>query len=122
MKAGFVWKPWECRSCISDKTAARNRRVRGDARTEANEHYGPGCQCCGEQELVFLAVDHIDGNGAEHRRSIGTTELARWCKRNGWPSGFQMLCNNCNYAKWRLGVCPHEARRQTGEPSVGLNA
>ena len=33
-------------------------------------HYGKVCQCCGEPRLTVLAIDHIDGNGAEHRRSI----------------------------------------------------
>ena len=65
---------------------------------------------------MFLAVDHMDESGAEHRRSItgrrrsegggGCPSIALWLKREGFPPGFQILCHNCNWAKSR-GGCPH---------------
>ena len=109
-RAGWRFQPATCHDCrkaIGRKTAnARHAR----RREKANEVYGPGCQCCGEQQLVFLAVDHKGGSGNAHRRMIGATGSAtmyRWLEAQGWPVGFQMLCHNCNYAKHALGECPH---------------
>jgi hypothetical protein len=78
--------------------------------------YGGVCACCGEQEEVFLTVDHVNGGGAEHRRSLtkgrkgsgGTTLVYRSICDQGFPPDFQILCFNCNYAKHRQGKCPHE--------------
>jgi hypothetical protein len=56
---------------------------------------------------VFLTIDHIDGGGSQHRREVGG-RIARWLIAQGLPDGFQTLCHNCNYAKYRLGVCPHQ--------------
>ena len=74
-------------------------------------HYGgdpPKCACCGEMEAQFLAVDHLNGGGSKHRKTIKGT-LHRWLIRNGFPSGFQILCHNCNLAKSHYGKCPHKA-------------
>lgn len=74
-------------------------------------HYGGKCACCGESGLVFLCVDHIDGDGAEHRRETKTStgiKFYRWLIKNKFPRGFQVLCWNCNSAKHILGSCPHQ--------------
>jgi len=37
--------------------------------------------------------------------------LYRWIRDSGFPDGFQVLCNNCNYAKGmkkNKNKCPHE--------------
>ena len=36
--------------------------------------------------------------------------MYRWLEKNGFPSGFQTLCHNCNWAKSR-GGCPHQRKR-----------
>lgn len=74
--------------------------------------YGGKCACCGETEPIFLSVDHINGDGAEHRRQIGgSAQLPRWLIQNGFPEGFQILCHNCNMAKHiNGGVCPHQLK------------
>jgi hypothetical protein len=63
------------------------------------EHYGLACKCCGEDTYEFLEIDHVDGDGTgnDNRREI--------------PPGFQTLCSNCNRAKFRYGVCPHQRKR-----------
>jgi hypothetical protein len=36
-------------------------------------HYNgnpPRCACCGETEERFLTIDHINNDGAEHRRKV----------------------------------------------------
>jgi len=78
------------------------------------QHYGgeiPKCACCGEKEQMFLTIDHINDDGAEHRRKIkrgGGASFYYWLKLNNYPEGFQVLCFNCNHAKSLYGKCPHQ--------------
>lgn len=89
-----------------------NRRCERKAREEALKHYGgnpPICACCGEETKEFLAIDHIDGKGGEHRRQKGVAgNFFRWLRKNDYPAGFQVLCHNCNLAKGFYGKCPHQ--------------
>jgi hypothetical protein len=77
----------------------------------AMDAYGGKCSCCGEAELAFLTIDHIDGNGAEHRREIknrGGGTFYAWLHSHGYPDGFQVLCANCNLGRHiNGGICPH---------------
>ena len=67
----------------------------------------PKCPLHGGADPRFLTMDHINGDGAKHRRETQGTHTYRWLKKNGFPLGFQVLCYNCNCAK-RLGDhCPH---------------
>ena len=71
------------------------------------EHYGAFCVCCGEQEPIFLAIDHVAGGGSAERREKGCgSRFYGRVIREGFPSRYQILCHNCNYAKSR-GGCPH---------------
>jgi len=70
---------------------------------------GPKCNCCGENEIRFLSMDHIDNNGGEHRKEIPSTKsLLGWLKKNNFPTGFQVLCMQCNFAKGKHNICPHQ--------------
>jgi hypothetical protein len=93
---------------------ARNNKAKAKERWQAmrrmvmEAYGGPVCSCCGETIYEFLTIDHINNDGAEHRRAIGQ-HLYRWLIENDYPSGFQVLCMNCNYGKQRNGgVCPHK--------------
>lgn len=66
------------------------------------------CVCCGEKHYEFLAIDHIDGGGSKHMKTIKSKHLAFWLKQNNYPKGFQILCHNCNMAKGFYGKCPHQ--------------
>ena len=78
------------------------------------QRYGgkiPKCKCCGEKEQCFLTIDHIEDNGAKHRREIkrgGGVAFYYWLKLNNYPKGYQVLCFNCNHAKSLYGKCPHK--------------
>ncbi len=92
-----------CAACRARKlTRARMLKA------EVLKKYGGKCKCCGESEPVFLAIDHVNNEGAGHRRKDGR-KIHAWLKRNGFPEGFQVLCHNCNWAK-RFGPCPHTLR------------
>ncbi len=97
-----------CRKC---QKLSRQKHER--LRRRVFEHYGLRCTCCPEDTYEFLEIDHIDGDGHgnDHRREIGYGAIYRWLIKNNFPSGFQTLCSNCNRAKFRYGMCPHERAR-----------
>lgn len=76
--------------------------------------YGGRCACCGEKHLDFLNIDHVNNDGAEHRRETKNQQLSgagmyRWLKRREYPTGFQVLCFNCNVSKHiNRGICIHQ--------------
>jgi len=92
-------------SC-ADCRAAQLIKMR-QRRLEVLTHYGLFCACCGEDTFEFLQIDHINNDGARHRREVGRS-LYSWLQKNGYPAGFQTLCANCNIAKAQHGVCPHQ--------------
>lgn len=98
-----------------EQSKATDKKERRNRRKEAINHYGGICTCCGERHIAFLTIDHINNNGAAHRKELkssGTT-LYRWLKRNNWPVGFQVLCYNCNHAKYTEGTCPHGTKKES---------
>jgi hypothetical protein len=86
------------------------QRARDERRTYKEavfDYYGRVCACCGESNEIFLTVDHVNGDGASHRRALGNRmTLYRWLCKNRMPEGFQTLCRNCNFAKGQLSHCP----------------
>jgi len=109
-----------CKSCANDlvtdwvKTHKEERRIitamyRERLRNEVLDAYGSHCACCGETKRHFLTIDHINNDGAEHRRKVGHTYS--WLKKNNFPPGFQVLCYNCNCSKGFYGQCPHITER-----------
>ena len=80
-------------------------------REEMVAAYGGACACCGENEPVFLTLDHINGDGAADRKAngfVGGYSTYLKLKKRGWPTaGYQLLCYNCNCAKKTGDECPH---------------
>ena len=105
---------WNKKYQASSEVIERNRASARKRTTQrriwrralALDRYGGECACCGEARSFFLAIDHIDGGGAAHRRELGTKRLYDWLFEYSWPVGFQVLCHNCNAAKYRFGKCP----------------
>lgn len=84
-----------------------NQKLTRKLKVEVLSHYGGVCICCGESEVEFLCIDHVNNDGNKHRKEI-EMPIYRWLKKQGFPKdGFQILCFNCNHAK-RFGVCPHQ--------------
>jgi hypothetical protein len=61
--------------------------------------------------LHFLCIDHINGGGSKHRREGKFPSMYQWLKTHNFPEGFQVLCHNCNMAKFIYGVCPHREQQ-----------
>ena len=97
-----------CSLCHPGRNAAI-RRTRLKTKLEVIEHYGGKCACCGEDELSFLTLDHINGGGSKHRKSVGGgKDFYVAMKRQGYPDGLQVLCANCHLSKTVLGQCIHK--------------
>lgn len=93
-----------------------SKKYRAGLKSQVMLAYGgaqPKCACCGEAEPDFLTVDHVFGGGNKHRREISVLgwNFYKWLIDNKFPSGFQLLCYNCNCAKGRFGECPHTRKR-----------
>jgi hypothetical protein len=76
------------------------------ARADVFAHYGQACACCGTTD--GLSIDHINGDGSQHREQIGKSTGAafyRWLIRSGFPGGFQTLCLPCNQSKQNSEAC-----------------
>lgn len=89
----------------------RNRQKisRNKLRLEAINMYGGKCFCCGEKNPIFLALDHIKGNGNQHRKQNKIFQSHVWAKKNKWPLIFRVACHNCNFALYHCdGICPHQ--------------
>lgn len=60
---------------------------------------GGRCCFCGEKDPIVLDFDHINDDGAKHRRHrrVSLQETEKQIER------FQLLCKNCNWRKeyWR---------------------
>ena len=106
----------------------QNRERRNERKKELNrerrmavlKYYSesdtPFCACCNEQTIEFLCIDHKNGDGSTHRRTIGGggDKTYRWLIKNEFPEGFRVLCSNCNASRGAYGYCPHEIRNQGG--------
>ncbi len=122
-------KTGRCSECRKEHNrTAHNRRGHGEVQRVKDEvfaAYGSECVYCGEQDRQLLEIDHIDGDGYEHRKALGykasTTRnsfvVYRWLRQHNYPDGFQVLCRPCNAAKgkgsedefkrWVVRVCRH---------------
>lgn len=97
----------------------RRRRYDKEARVKVIEHYSNSkncCVCCGEKELQFLTIDHINNDGDQHRKYGGHFYI--WLVRRNFPEGFQVLCYNCNCSKGFYGRCPHQVEREKNIISI----
>ena len=110
-----------CPACVVKHRRSHQAWARR-LKLEVLSHYGGArCVCCGEIGLAFLSIDHVLGNGAEHRRALGLTgfKFYRWLKQQGFPAGYQVLCMGCNWAKRRQQCCPHQLLRAKATDEQG---
>lgn len=98
-----------CRMKVQNRNGARAAHERSKLlRIEILKRYEAKCACCEITEIEFLTIDHVQGNGAKERRELSDHQIYRKIILEDFPTTYQVLCMNCNWAKGRLGVCPHK--------------
>ena len=103
-----------CEECLESNRVVARRFWKRLKEQVFDSYGGRFCRCCGEKEMKFLTIDHINGGGCRHLKELarsGTT-LYNWLKKNKFPDGFRVLCFNCNSGR-KLGPCPHEEKQKT---------
>lgn len=99
------------RRAAPEKVRAAKREEYRALKRELFDHYGWRCACCGTG--ANLSIDHVDGDGAEHRAMVtgdptghkGGDGIYREIRRQGFPPGYQTLCRACNNSKKNSPVC-----------------
>lgn len=103
---------YHSRETTPEKKALRSAKAkveRASLKAKVLENYGNCCACCGETAPEFLSVDHINGDGKQHRALTGTgLNFYRSIIKNNYPDDLRVLCFNCNMARGFFGYCPHE--------------
>ena len=111
----------EYRETHKDRNELEHKRITIDVLSHYSEGQ-PKCACCGESQIEFLTIDHINGHtendvrtkfiskSQPYYRFIAGYKLYRWLRQNNYPKGYQVLCYNCNCGKNRTKdkVCPHK--------------
>lgn len=88
-----------------DRVVLYSKRIR----QKAVEKYGGSCECCDEDELLFLTIDHTNGDGCLDRaKGLTGTAFFMYLLREPIRSDLRVLCYNCNMGRETGGgVCPH---------------
>jgi|ERR1700761_1286489 len=95
-----------CRGCDRE----RGREGRELRRARAIRVYGGFCVICGSRR--DLEFDHVDWNGAEHRKKESSTALIRRIARTGKQIDeyrLRLLCRECHDAR---SIAFHDVLRQ----------
>lgn len=82
------------------KLDAYSNNWRATKRLEFIMQAGGKCVCCGEADPIVLDFDHINDDGASHRRHTKRTNVVNIFAKEGIDvTKFQLLCKNCNWRK-----------------------
>ncbi len=107
----------QCRRCL-DRKQKFKQKLKDDALAA---YGGPACVACSETRIECLQLDHVNNDGAAHRKVLGSAagNMYAWLRKNKYPTGFQVLCASCNFIKRDLGFVPDVHRhRKTGRHRV----
>lgn len=89
-----------------------NKKYRLEFKLIVMKHYGDSkCECCGESNIGFLTIDHINNDGKKHRDELKKRgdSFYSWLIKQKFPKGFRVLCFNCNLGRAITNdkICPH---------------
>ena len=86
------------------------------------EGYGGKCECCGENNYMFLAIDHINNNGAQERKNVSPSLFVNTLIKNNFPkNNYRLLCYNCNCSRGFYGQCYHELCRKLNVNDISIS-
>lgn len=118
-----------CFNCNCRRTSTTIDQTRINAKQAVFAHYGEQCACCSIADQTVLTIDHINGNGCQHRKELGNKsgfKFYLWLRSHQFPTGYQTLCYNCNLGRaLNDGVCPHKALSSVSggiETTISMNS
>src|SRR2546427_2247060 len=77
------------------------------------EAFGWKCNCCGEDNPLFLTLEHKNHLG-QLATGLKSYQLVAQARNEGWPKDkYEMLCMSCNFAAGHWGECPHRSGKTT---------
>ncbi len=77
-----------CFKCSKEIRNIRTKEWYAKIRQTIIYHYSNGamkCANCGENDSNALSIDHINGDGARHRKEIGAGRTYKWLIVNNFP-------------------------------------
>lgn len=87
---------------------ANIRKYRKNVKRKVINAYGGKCSCCGETELLFLAIDHKYGHRNKDKKYKAGYHFLKTLLNKPNRHDLQVLCHNCNQGRHlNEGVCPH---------------
>jgi len=125
---GVFYKRHTCSACYykNNRVAHNKHSLVWSRRRRATviHRLGRKCDCCGEDILEFMAIDHVGGGGNAHRRALSNRSdasrggvdrrLLSEIQREGYPRNkYRILCHNCNHATAYGRICPHVERQDS---------
>lgn len=103
-------KLYLCNTCHAGDV----RKQRAGYKLKVVSHYSNETNACADPyhlhltndpfltDMRVLSIDHIKGGGTRHRRKIPRGQgFYRWLIEQGYPEGYQVLCENCQFVKRR---------------------
>lgn len=83
-----------------------SRRFEYKVRLDVLNAYGNCCAICGNTRLAFLTLDHINNDGAKHRKALGSSKVYYDIRKRNYPKEYRLLCYNCNCSLYYACYCP----------------
>lgn len=68
------------------------------------------CECCQENAIEFITLDHINSDGWKEKKSGKRYNYYFYQDviKNHRVVDIRLLCHNCNQSRIRSGYCPHD--------------
>ena len=109
-----------CKLCMTVCVKASMLKLK----REVFNHYGGCCSLCSEYDKDVLTIDHINQDGAKHRKEHKLEPGQKtwlWLKKNKYPKEFRVLCFNCNTKEYRKYVRSKKASENRREIEAHQN-
>lgn len=97
------YKNWYINNKLKLKKSHRKNHIK--IKKIVIKYYSKGtmrCMNCKYNNIYALSIDHIHNNGNEHRRILKNksgNNFYYWLIKNNFPSGYKVLCMNCQFIK-----------------------